>query len=230
MRKDYGLKKSDVLGQKCPSIFICSPTYTGDVSCHFLVSLLQTTELLKAKNVKYEIYFSVNDSLVARARNDLADKFLKSNCTHVLMIDSDQGWTPAAVPKMLDFNKDFITGAVVSRKPNCEEYALTIKTDEYRIPIVDSDGLLQCGANGVAFALIKRKVFEDIKNVNPSSHNPYPYFQHKYFDNGDHYGEDTYFVKQWQGIGDVYLYPDITFKHGTNEANYHKFLLNCPRK
>ena len=219
-----------MLGGKTPSVFICSPTYTGDVNCHFLVSLLQTIELLKNKFIRYEIYFSVNDSLVARARNDLVDNFLKSGCTHILMIDSDQGWTPEAVPKMIEFDKDFITGAVVSRKPNCEEYALTIKTDENRFPIVDDDGLLECGTNGVAFALIKRKVFEIIKECKTSVHNPYPYFQHRYFENGDHYGEDTYFVKLWQGYGKVYLYPDITFKHGTNEGNYHKYLLNCSKE
>ena len=204
-------------GAKSPrhSIFIGSPTYNGDFSCHFVSSLLQTCDLLKKNGVPYEVYFSVNDSLVARARNDLTDKFLKSECTHCLMIDSDQGWEPNAVMEMLKVDKEFLTGAVPGRHVE-ETYALKIFTNSDRTPKVEN-GLIACDTNGVAFALIKREVFEKVKSKNPYNHEVYPFFQHKYF------------IKKWTDIGRLWIYPNITFTHGPITANYHKFLMAQPK-
>jgi hypothetical protein len=210
------------------SIFICSPAYSGDLNYNYVISLLNTIKNLEQNGIGYEVYFSVHDSLVARTRNDLADRFLKSECTHVLMIDSDQGWDFDAPFKMLRMNRQFITGAVPARK-SVETYALTIHVNEDRTPVVDDDGMISCATNGVAFALIERSVFEQIKEKNPSVHNPYPYFQHRYFDNGGHYGEDMFFTKSWTDIGKMWIYPDITFTHGPITANYHEFLIRQPR-
>ena len=71
-------------------------------------------------------------------------------------------------------------------------------------------------------------MFETIKDKNPYNHEVYPYFQHKYYENGDHYGEDTYFIKTWLESGDVWIYPNITFNHGGVIGNYHEFLLKQP--
>jgi len=223
------IEHSKSWGGKTPqsSIFICSPSYSGDFNCHFLTSLLQTCDLLKKEGILYEVYFSVYDSLVARSRNDLADRFLKSNCTHILMIDSDQGWDSKAVPAMLKLDKDFITGAVPARKVT-EEYALKINTNTDRTPKVNHEGLIECTSNGVAFAMIKRCVFEKLKTTKFYKSEVYPYFQHRYYEDGGHYGEDTYFIKNWTKLGDLWIYPDITFTHGPITANYHEFLCRQP--
>jgi hypothetical protein len=209
------------------SVFITSPAYSGDVNCKFVASLLQTIKIFEQNDIDYEVYFSVFDSLVARSRNDLTNKFLESKCTHVLMIDSDQGWDPKAPFEMLKTGKEFITGAVPGRKTE-ETYAIKINVDENRRAVVE-DGLISCASNGVAFALIEREVFKVIEHNKPSVHTPYPFFQHRYFENGDHYGEDTYFVNEWLKVGGkVWIYPDITFSHGPITANYHKFLCRQP--
>ena len=39
-------------------------------------------------------YFLFNESLVQRARNYIVDEFLRSDCTHLLFIDSDIGFDP----------------------------------------------------------------------------------------------------------------------------------------
>jgi len=209
------------------SIFIATPTYSGDLSCHYVSSLMKTVKHLQANEVDHEVYFSVNDSLVARARNDLVHNFLKSECTHILMIDADQGWDYDAPLKMLRMNRKFITGAVPGRQ-TLETYALTIETNDDMTPKVDDQGMIYCATNGVAFALIERCVFDEIKTV--TLHEVCPYFQHRYFDNGDHYGEDMFFTKSWKDTGgDLWIYPDITFVHGPITANYHKFLINQPK-
>lgn len=212
------------------SLFIGSPAYSGTLDCHYTVSLIQTCEMLKEKGIGHTVYFSVYDSLVARTRNDLADKFLKSDCTHILMIDSDQGWNPFVIPKMLDMNQPFITGAVPGRKVE-ETYALEICLNQDKSPVQNEQNLIKAAHNGVAFALVKREVFERIKDETLYRQDVYPYFQHVYTKEGDHYGEDTYFVKTWQDIGgDVWIYPDITFTHGPITANYQEYLLRTSKK
>ncbi len=193
-----------------------------------MCSLLQTCELLKKESIDYHVYFSVFDSLVARSRNDLADKFLKSDCTHVLMIDADQGWEPEKVIKMLKLDKMFLTGAVPGRIKE-ETYAIKIYTNPDQTPKVNEEGLIRCKSNGVAFAMIKREVFETIRNIRKYPHDVYPYFQHYYGENGDHLGEDTFFVSHWENVDEVWIYPDITFNHGPITANYHEFLLRQPQ-
>ena len=213
------------------SLFICSPSYSGEFNAHFVESLLQTCELLASENIPYKIQFSLYDSLVARSRNELAKDFLDSDFTHVLMVDSDEGWDATAVIEMLKLDKEFITGAVPSRKPGAEEYALKIYTNKDRTPSVNEEGLIYCGMNGVAFAIIKRIVFEKIAENDPYLlTDVYPYFQHAYTKNGDHYGEDNFFVKNWINLGrSLWIYPNITFKHGNVTGNYHEFLLRQPK-
>jgi len=142
------------------------------------------------------------------------------------MIDSDQGWDSKVIPEMLKLNKMFLTGAVPGRKAE-ETYALKINTNADGTPKVNEQGLIECASNGVAFALIKREVFELLKEKKYSHHDVYPYFQHKYTEY-DHYGEDTYFVNKWLDMGNVWIYPDITFTHGPITANYHNFLCRQP--
>ena len=216
-------------GNNPPSLYICSPSYSGEFNCHFVVSLLQTIKALEKEKFFYQVEFEVFNSLAAGARNILADNFLKSQCSHMLMIDADQGWTPEAVPKMLKLDKDVLTGAVISRKPNEEIYALKIHTNTDRTPLVNNEGLIDCASNGVAFAMIKREVFEKIKETKEYKNNVYPFFQHVYYQSGGELGEDTYFINEWNKLGKTWIYPDITFIHGTNEGNYHEYLLKQPQ-
>jgi hypothetical protein len=56
-----------------------------------------------------------NESLITRARNTLAHKFMQSDCDALLFIDADHGWDSADVLKMIESGKDFI-GAIYPMK------------------------------------------------------------------------------------------------------------------
>jgi hypothetical protein len=59
--------------------------------------------------VKFSFLF--NESLITRARNYLVDEFLnRSECTHMLFIDSDVHFQPQDVIAMLALDKDVIGG------------------------------------------------------------------------------------------------------------------------
>ena len=89
-----------------PKIFIATPCYGNMLMAPYVSSLLSTTKLLDQKGIGYTTHFMGNESLVQRARNIIAQKFLNSDCTHLLFIDSDIEWNAQAVVDLLDFNKD----------------------------------------------------------------------------------------------------------------------------
>ena len=73
-------------------LFIATPMYGG--MCHGLYtkSLMDTTSNWGAHGMEFELYYLFNESLVTRARNYCVDAFLKSDCTHLMFIDSDVSW------------------------------------------------------------------------------------------------------------------------------------------
>lgn len=56
-----------------------------------------------------------NESLITRARNTLAHKFLKTDCDAMLFIDADHGWDAGDVVRMIESGKDLI-GAIYPMK------------------------------------------------------------------------------------------------------------------
>lgn len=71
------------------SIFLAMPMYGGTCYGSFARSVADlTSECLRA-GVKLVQHTLVNESLITRARNYCVDEFLRSDCTHLLFIDSD---------------------------------------------------------------------------------------------------------------------------------------------
>lgn len=73
-------------------IFLATPMYGG--MCHGLYtkSLMDTIGQFQQFGIPMQLYYLFNESLITRARNYCVANFLKSECTHLLFIDSDIGW------------------------------------------------------------------------------------------------------------------------------------------
>jgi hypothetical protein len=95
---------------QAPKLFIATPCYGGLVTDHFLMSMLNLTRLLGAGAIEFD-FRTVSDSLITRARNHFASEFFNDpSFTHLLFIDADLGFDPAAVPRYLAFAKDLVCG------------------------------------------------------------------------------------------------------------------------
>jgi hypothetical protein len=76
------------------SIFVGTPMYGGNCAGLFTKSTNDLSMLCTTHQIPLRYYFLFNESLVQRARNYIVDEFLRSDCTHLLFIDSDIGFNP----------------------------------------------------------------------------------------------------------------------------------------
>jgi len=83
------------------SLFLATPMYGGQCSGMYARSVADLTAAATQYGIKIQMYFLFNESLITRARNYCADEFLRSDCTHMLFIDSDIGFNPQDVLAMM---------------------------------------------------------------------------------------------------------------------------------
>jgi hypothetical protein len=71
------------------SIFVGTPMYGGNCSGLFTKSCNDLAMLCTQAGIPIRFYYLFNESLVQRARNYVVDEFLRSECSHLMFIDSD---------------------------------------------------------------------------------------------------------------------------------------------
>lgn len=82
-------------------LMIAAPMYGGQCAGMFCKSTNDLSALFRAHNISLKFYYLFNESLVTRARNYCADEFMRSDCTHLMFIDSDIGFQAQDVLAML---------------------------------------------------------------------------------------------------------------------------------
>ena len=194
-RRQSGFQKKKAMAvdkQKEPMtdkkhIFVATPMYGGMCSGYFTNSLIAMTNVMK--QVGWDMSFSsmFNESLIQRGRNALAHQFLKTPCTHLMFIDADIKFDPAHIPAMVDADVDIICGIYPKKEINwhgvekavkegVEVDKLATRTGSLVVNLVDYTGSVTVPENkpveiwngGTGFMLIKREVFEGLKDKVPS--------------------------------------------------------------
>ncbi len=218
-------------------LFIGTPT-RGTCAIHFARSLAQTTTALELLGVPVEIHQSVMSCFVDMSRNTLVAQFLKTDSTHLMMIDDDMGWNADAVVRMLLHDVEFIAGAGPKKVDSGDEFCCHINVHADETPIVQN-GLISASHVGGAFMLLKRAAIERMIKAYPDMvcravhmEHGYRFFETRYTANAFH-SEDYLFCDRFTAAGgEIWIYPDVEFTHtGTKDyrGNYHKFLLGLPQ-
>lgn len=83
------------------SLFVGTPMYGGNCSGMFCKSTNDLATLCASYGIEVKFYYLFNESLVQRARNYVVDEFLRSECTHLMFIDSDIGFKAKDVLSLL---------------------------------------------------------------------------------------------------------------------------------
>jgi len=76
------------------SIFVATPMYGGMCTGQYCKSTADLATLATQYQMDVRFFYLYNESLITRARNYLVDEFMRSNCTHMMFIDSDIGFDP----------------------------------------------------------------------------------------------------------------------------------------
>ena len=83
---DIKITTEQLRGKK---LFVGTPMYGGNCSGLFTKSCNDLAMLCTQAGIQIRFYYLFNESLVQRARNYVVDEFLRSDCTHLMFIDSD---------------------------------------------------------------------------------------------------------------------------------------------
>lgn len=221
------------------------PAYDGRLWSGMVISLVQSLHLLIKKNIEYELLIMSNCTCLPVARNTLTQMFMDTDATDLFFIDSDVGFGPVAVIKLLERSEGIIAG-VYPLKTEALSFPVKIKTRD-DIPIGKGNSRQDCVIEAeslpAGFMRIKRQVIVEMQVA-------YPELRYKssnvkvdgYINNGDCYDlfnmgidgagkwttEDYAFCSKWTAIGgQLWLYPDIVFTHtGTKsyKGNYFDYL------
>jgi hypothetical protein len=192
-----------------------------------LINLVVNCQNLNYEISLYPIFF---ESLISRARNAAVAQFLKTDCTHILFIDSDISFDPLDISKLFDINEEVVCAPYPKKYFRFEN----VKKDE---EIVDfaifgkiqkiSETLCEIEYAASGFLLIKKEVFtkilyskNDLEYINDvdaygSGEKMWNFFQVGVNNNTKLYNsEDWGFCELWKSIGGkIYARTDIKLIH-----------------
>jgi len=163
-------------------VWILVPAAGDKIHATFSACLIKLLGTLRQNGVWYELRYLPGDSLVTRARNNLADIFMTDSTDpddYSLWLDCDVLFNPENVIQMLALNMDFLAAPytrkglhgdriaeaarlnwtnermfAVAGSPNVNWIANPVKIDE-PFPVLEA---------GSGFWLVKRKVFEQLRD------------------------------------------------------------------
>lgn len=217
------------------SILFCTPCYSGLAYAHFLKSLLDTQEVMLSKGIDHDFLFTVNESLIHRARNNSVATFLESDFAYLMFIDADIEFSPNDVGKIWNLAQEnpVVTAAYPMKRKDTPLSAWKDgKLLEIQHPEEASDlmwegkihshmGSVTVDYCGTGFLMIHRSVFEKLKIPEIEHLNDkgpcWGFFDPVYDGEGPEkvpLSEDYAFCKRWREVGgEILLDPSIRLGH-----------------
>jgi hypothetical protein len=215
----------------CPAFMLAMPTHR-DIPVHTVISLLGTTDLLRVKNIPFEVQVQYGGSIIEATRSKAANIFLKSDKSRLFWIDSDVTWKPEDFIRVLGLSTLYdVIGAAYPAKKDPVEFRLNTE------PNVESDdrGCISVNGMGLGFACVSRVVMERLAQdapvlTFPDVEEPIPHIFRCEAHNGGFRGEDITFFADCISHGfDVKLDPTITLGH-TGSKTYSGALIDCMKQ
>jgi hypothetical protein len=195
----------DVLRKR--KLFLAAPMYGGMCAGMFAKSTADLTAMFAANGLELRSYFLFNESLITRARNYCVDEFMRSDCTHMLFIDSDIGFDPRDIVAMMALQSDesdydvlagpypkktiswekiklAVDKGIADTDPNVLEkfvgdYVFNPKSGNGTIRI---DEPVEVSEVGTGFMMTRRSAFEKFRDAYPQYHYKPDHVRTEHFD------------------------------------------------
>ena len=222
-------------GTKLPRelrLMIATPAHGRTLYINCALSLANTTAVLGSRRIPYRIH-SISDAIISRARNSIAAEFLADdrNWTHLVMIDSDVGFDPRDVFRMIAFDKGIVGCALPKRQfdvnafpkggaktwdeaqAHLAAFTADIELNEGKMQAIS--GFVKARHVATAVMVVKRDTFTTmiekgaVNKIRPDIDLPssrgeqfYGFFEPMIDeDTGMYVGEDYSFCRRWRSIG-----------------------------
>jgi len=221
-------------------IFIGTPAYQGKVDVGYAMALLDTNELLRSLGWEVMVRLPVGSSLLVADRNRIIQMFWESGADYLLCVDSDMGWDPRVVPKLLNDGKEFVGGCYPTRDGSGFNFRPALIPDG-RIEMDEKTKLLKMEYIPAGFMLLSRSVIAKMRDKFPElyyspkdprskTESAYCFFDTQVWE-GEFWGEDYVFCRRVREAGvDIWVDPLIQFNHGGVKGALIEVLTTDPSK
>jgi glycosyltransferase involved in cell wall biosynthesis len=234
-------------------VAIATPFYMSQEWSHYGESMIHTCHMLTQAGIPWELIRINGDSYVDRAKNTAVANFLESDCTDLIMIDSDEQWHPEAISRLLQHPEEIVVG-LYPFKNNWGQFAgnpLIVTRDgkqEYSAwrPLSDGSIMLEAYNIGGGFTRIKRSALEKYADFYENDvyldEFAWPMRKNRIYTmffmcdvvDFQRYGEDAYFSRRMRAAGiRLWIDPNITITHyGTHgwTGNFHDSIVKSPEE
>lgn len=164
-------------------IFVGLPCYGCRMTSRCVTSIIRFQAFCIKNKIKVMFDIMGNESLITRGRSILAQRFLQSEGTHLLFIDSDIAFDPVSVMRMIAFDGD-VTAGIYAKKgldwktiAACKDTKVEALRDaglNFNINLPKGDGshtvtngFMRAMDAATGFFCIKRATLETIRDATP---------------------------------------------------------------
>ena len=204
------------------SIMLSTPSMASRPEALWMISLFATLEEFRRLGVKCQWSLERYNADIGLARSHILSEFMRSDFSHLLMIDDDMTWEIPAIHRMVYANEPFVAVAGPKKRYPLKFAASHVDDNNDPLPLVtDPDkAIAEVTSVGAAFTLIRRDCVEKMIAA-------YPELEYVGGDGKIGYGlflpaienrrwlpEDFAFCQRWRKIGGkVYICPDVPLGH-----------------
>lgn len=142
------------------SILIATPCLTGKVDVNYTTSLLQMCGKLGSRGVPHGFDMLVGKK-VDMARNLQVQAMLEQDFTHIFFVDDDQAWSADLIFRLLALDVDIVSVPIRKRM---DQQVYNLRHGEQVTRLLDRDDVIEVEFIGTGVMLIRRNVFESLKD------------------------------------------------------------------
>lgn len=166
--------------------------------------------------IDFDFLFTGNESLITRARNTSASRFLDTRFEYLMFIDADIQFASEDVKDLWNLGEEVCCGAYAMKR---KDRAVSAWKDGKLVDLGDFDGPTEVDYAGTGFLMIHRSVFERMKPMVTTfveGTPPLPCWG--FFDlmqkDDIQLSEDYSFCERWRSLGGkIMLEPSIKLIH-----------------
>lgn len=215
------------LKKKARKVFLAIPCYGGSMAVLTYKSLTHDLFRIALSGTEVRIFDEIGHADIYLLRAQLAANFLADrDATDFVMIDSDVGWEPGGLIKLLSHDVDFVAGSYPKRQDPITFMFRSALDDGGELQGDPATGLVEVWGMPGGFVRCKRHVIErmaahytDLVALDPSSpggtvcrmFDPYWY---RTPEGNRVLSEDYAFCQRWRDIGGkIYMDASISMAH-----------------